>query len=237
MTDKTRHDVAHLLADATKELQPRRIRCAMDRGVGRMEAQMLLTHVLKKDDVWLLTHPSSPVRGAQVASFRSLVRRRTRHEPVAYLIGSRGFFGHDFATDRRALIPRPETELLAGLVLKAMRRAPSSRDLAWDVGTGSGAVAISIAKAIGQRKVLATDVSDDALRLARKNAKRLHASNVAFLHADLLDGNVRRVLDRREVVKAAQPWDFEHRARGVRHVDGLRPSVEYLRVVGERPRD
>ncbi|MFH1078580.1 MAG: peptide chain release factor N(5)-glutamine methyltransferase [Patescibacteria group bacterium] len=196
MTDKTRHHVADLLSEASRELQPKRIRCAMDRGLGRLEAEILLGHVLKKDLAWLLTHSGDPVRGTQVALFRSLVRRRTRHEPIAYLTGTRGFYGRDFVTDKRALIPRPETEILVDLTLAAMRRGPTSRDLVWDVGTGSGAVAISVAKAIAPRKVLATDVSDDALRLARKNAKLLRASNVTFLHADLLDADVRDVLDK-----------------------------------------
>jgi release factor glutamine methyltransferase len=188
--------IRDLLASAARDLQPRRITCAFDRGVGRLEAEILLRHVLKKDLAWLYVHDRDDVTASVAKRFRALVSRRKRHEPIAYITGHREFFGLDFRTDKRALIPRPETELLVELALDALRREPSSRDLVWDVGTGSGAVAIAIAKRIAPRKVLATDVSADALLLAKTNATRLKTRNVTFLKSDLLSPSVLRFLSR-----------------------------------------
>jgi len=153
MTGKRSNIVRNVLDATSRDLQPKRVACAFDRGLGHLEAEILLCHVLKKDLAWLLTNPSYQLPATSYKSFRRLVSRRKRHEPVAYIIGHRGFFGEDFLTDKRALIPRPETELLVELVLDKLRHEPTSRDLVWDVGTGSGAVAISIAKSNAPRKV------------------------------------------------------------------------------------
>ena len=124
------------------------------------------------------------------AGFRALVRRRLAREPVAYIEGRRGFHALDLdlAVDRRVLIPRPETEHLVDWLLETLRPPPAPLMDVLDVGTGSGAIALAIAKARYEVRVTAVDASTDALEVARENAKRLELSErVEFLRSDLLD--------------------------------------------------
>jgi release factor glutamine methyltransferase len=147
----------------------------------RLDAELLLAAALGVSRTELWTRDLT-VSGAAVRVFRDLVHRRSAgHEPVAYLLGSKGFRHIDLAVDPRVLIPRPETELLveAGLELPGGARVA-------DVGTGSGAVALALKHERPDLQVLATDVSGDALDVARANAARL-GLDVAFAQGDLLD--------------------------------------------------
>jgi release factor glutamine methyltransferase len=157
-------------------------------GLARLDARLLLQHVTGWSREQLLAHPDWTVSGQQQRAFRELARRRRRDEPIAYLLGEREFYGRAFRVDRRALIPRPETELLVdmGVAAVARWRAAGVEPVVVDLGTGSGAVAVSLALACSAR-VVATDVSFDALSLARENAWRLGAQ-VVFVQADLLGG-------------------------------------------------
>jgi release factor glutamine methyltransferase len=113
------------------------------------------------------------------------VARRAKYEPLAYILGHQEFFGLDFIVDRRVLIPRHETETLVQLALERARKIASP--VIVDVGTGSGAIGLSLAKNLPQARVVAVDQSHDALDVARLNAKRLGLeSQVEFLHGDLL---------------------------------------------------
>jgi methylase of polypeptide subunit release factors len=142
----------------------------------RLDAQLLLGHVTGWDRAAQLAHPEWHLARDQVAAFDALVRRRVAAEPIAYLLGEREFFGHLFRVDRRALIPRPETELLVELGIAGVERWRQAG--IWprvvEVGTGSGAVAISLALACGV-DVVATELAWPALTLARENAQRLGA--------------------------------------------------------------
>jgi release factor glutamine methyltransferase len=149
----------------------------------RLDAELLLGHALGVDRAALVTAPDREVAGPAARAFQELVRRRSAHrEPVAYLLGRRGFRRLELEVDARVLVPRPETELLveAALGLPAGARVV-------DVGTGSGAVALALKDERPDLEVLATDVSEDALAVARANAARL-GLDVAFRRADLLDG-------------------------------------------------
>jgi release factor glutamine methyltransferase len=149
----------------------------------RLDAEMLLGHVLGVTRERLLTDPDLVVEGPAVRAFQDAVRRRAvEREPVAYIVGRRGFRHLDVAVDRRALVPRPETELLVelGLTLKTGARV-------LDVGTGSGAVALALKHERPDLQVSGSDVSDDALELASANGRRL-GLDVQWLHADLLAG-------------------------------------------------
>jgi len=152
----------------------------------RLDAELLLGHALGWSRTTLLAHPERDVDAGVAARFWALVARRAEAEPMAYVLGLREFYGREFRVDRRALIPRPETELLVDLGLAAVARlralhvAPSIVE----VGTGSGAVAICVALETGVT-VCATDVALDALALARENAAALGAE-VRFIQADLL---------------------------------------------------
>ena len=142
-------------------------------GLPRLEARMLLEHVLEKSREWLLAHDADPITPEQAASFLTLAAQRRQGTPMAYLIGVREFMGHRFAVSPDVLIPRPETELLVELVLKSCLGLHHPRVL--DLGTGSGAVAISVALARADAMVVASDQSATALTVAQRNAQAQRA--------------------------------------------------------------
>jgi release factor glutamine methyltransferase len=146
----------------------------------RLTAEILLGHALSCDRVRLYLDFDKPVAEKELAVYRELVRRRADGEPTAYLTGRKEFFGRSFAVDARVLVPRPETELLVEAALAALPEGGRALDLC----TGSGAIAISLALEKPGARILATDVSEDALHVARENAARLGAV-VDFAHGDL----------------------------------------------------
>ncbi len=156
-----------------------------DEGVesARLDAELLVAHVLRSDRSRLFLSPDRSLTAPQERELADVVRRRVEdRESVAHLLGVRGFRHLDLAVDRRALIPRPETELLVELALEL----PADATVI-DVGTGSGAVALAVADERPDLTVHATDVSTDALALARENAARLGA-RVTLHEGDLLAG-------------------------------------------------
>lgn len=162
-----------------------------------LDAQVLLGHVTGARRAMLLAYPERALTEEQARAFAALVARRATREPVAYLVGRREFMGMEFLTDARALIPRPETELLVEAALKEVRGRldGGAVPVVADIGTGSGAIAVSVA-ALEPRlaRVYATDVSADALALAGENARRLGvAGRVALLQGDLLEPLPERV--------------------------------------------
>lgn len=155
---------------------------AFTRTDARREAEILLAHVLGVSRAWLVAHADDDIDDARCVAFRSLVARCAAGEPVAYLVGTRGFRDLELYVTPDVLIPRPETELLVEL---ALQRVPA--ESAWriaDLGTGSGAVALSIARARPLARVLATDASESALAVARRNASRNGIGNIAFANGD-----------------------------------------------------
>ncbi len=155
----------------------------------RLDAEVLLAHVLDCDRGWLYAWPEFNLTREQHDAFKFAVDRRSRHEPVPYIIGHREFYGLDFVVDARVLIPRPETELLVERAIEVagqMGRPLVNLALA-DVGTGSGAVAVSLAVALPEATVYATDASKAALEVAALNAARHGvADRVHFVEGDLL---------------------------------------------------
>jgi release factor glutamine methyltransferase len=146
------------------------------------EAALLLAHVLGRTRAWLYAHGDAVVPSESVARFESLASRRIAGEPVAYLLGQRGFWHFDLAVTPDTLIPRPETERLVEL---ALERIPQSA--AWriaDLGTGSGAIALAIAYERPQAHVVASDRSQSALDVARGNAASLGIGNIEFRAGD-----------------------------------------------------
>ena len=149
----------------------------------RLDAEVLLAHALGVDRARLVIDRDAPVEGPAIRSFQTAVRRRAvEREPVAYITGVRGFRHLDLHVDARVLVPRPETETLVEAALDLPHGARVV-----DVGTGSGAVALALKDERPDLHVTGTDVSDDALSVARANAQRL-GLDVAFARADLLDG-------------------------------------------------
>jgi release factor glutamine methyltransferase len=150
----------------------------------RLNAEHLLAHSLgrKRLDVYL--EFERDLAEPELAPIRELVRRRGQNEPLQHLLGTVEFCGNVFLCDKRALVPRPETEELVELLQFAMRN-PQSAML--DVGTGSGVIALSLARKFPGAKIFATDISEDALLLARENAARLQIDQVEFRNCDLLE--------------------------------------------------
>ena len=142
----------------------------------RLDAELLLAEAMGVERARLVADPGAEVPAAAARLFGEMVRRRLRREPVAYILGRRGFRNLELAIDRRVLIPRPETELLVEV---ALERDP---ERALDVGTGSGAIALALADELPGCEVTATDTSLAALEVARANAERLGLSDrVEFL--------------------------------------------------------
>lgn len=151
----------------------------------RLDAELLVGDALKIDRVRLYTDFERPLTDPELADIRERVRRRGRSEPVAYITGRRGFWKLDFAVDGRVLIPRPDTERLIELALEALKGRERPRVV--DVGTGSGAIAVSIAHERPDAVVLAIDLSADALAAAEANALTHGVGNVTFARGDVLE--------------------------------------------------
>lgn len=155
----------------------------------RLEAQILLAHALGKPRAWLLGHDTDTLSGKPLAAFQALLARRQKGEPIAYITGEREFFSLTFKLNPAVLIPRPETERLVELALEKTPASGAFRIL--DLGTGSGAIAISLAKHRPHARITATDRSAEALAAAAENA-RLHMTHqVRLVQSDwfsALDG-------------------------------------------------
>jgi release factor glutamine methyltransferase len=150
----------------------------------RLNAEHLLAHVLGRTRMDLYLEFERPLNEAELVPLRDLVKRRAQGEPLQHLLGTVEFCGHIFAIDKRAMVPRPETEELVELL---QSRIENRKSRIVDVGTGSGVIALSLAKEFPEAEVYAVDVSEDALALARENATRLGLERVRFQKSDLLE--------------------------------------------------
>jgi release factor glutamine methyltransferase len=148
----------------------------------RFDAELLLAEAMGVDRARIHADPAAPVEPDAGRRFGTMIRRRVAREPVAYILGRRWFAGIELAVDPRVLIPRPETELLVDLALELRPAA------LWDVGTGSGAVALAIADRLASVRIFATDTSGGALEVARANAGRLGLSDRVVIERGTLPG-------------------------------------------------
>lgn len=156
-------------------------------GSPRLDAELLLAHVLGVDRVALYVNHDRPLVPDEVGAFRELLRQRGRGTPMAYILGERPFLSTSLVVSPAVLIPRPETELLVEAALAWLAEQPGASLLVADVGTGSGAIAIGIALAEPRAHVMALDVSADAARVARANVDRHDVNDrVEVLAGDLL---------------------------------------------------
>jgi release factor glutamine methyltransferase len=224
--------VAQALADGTALLRESSASC-------RADALLLLEHALGRKRGWIAAHGEAILSPEDASRFRSFCARRTAGMPAAYILRSVGFYGREFALDEGVLIPRPETEHLVDEAVAFARGRPCR---VLDVGTGSGAIACSIA-AETQAEVHATDVSAAAVRAASENARRLGVASRCFVHqGDLLEP----VKDRRfdlvvanlpyiptaDLPRPPSPVSFEPRSALDGGADGL---VLYRRLLAALP--
>jgi release factor glutamine methyltransferase len=174
----------------------------------RLDAELLLAAASGRGRASLIASPHAELPSAVSRLYGEFVRRRLRREPLAYIVGTKGFRRIELAVDRRVLVPRPETELLVEV---ALERGPAR---VLDIGTGSGAIALAVAEELPETAVLATDTSPGALEVARGNAERLGlADRVHFLAGTLPEG------ERFDLVLANLPYVAE------RDWAGLEPEV------------
>jgi release factor glutamine methyltransferase len=185
------------------------VRTALKRGIAELRdanvpsytlaAELLLLYVLGRDRTWLYAHPEEVIPNLDAHRFLSLVLRRAEGEPTQYLTGKQEFWGLEFEVTPDVLIPRPETEHVIEVALDRLAvreiRAGRKQTLTGDglniidVGTGSGCIAIALAKELPGARIVATDISEAALAVARRNAARhAFANNIIFLHHNLLVG-------------------------------------------------
>ena len=153
---------------------------------GRLDSEILLASVLKKDKEWLIAHDNDELSAKHQLVFNKFVERRLDREPVCYITNKLDFYGIDFYVDSRVLSPRVETELIAE---EAIKNAPKNSKLI-DLGTGSGAIAVAIAKHRPDLEITATEISEEAMEVAKLNAKNILGKDnkIKFIMADVWDG-------------------------------------------------
>ena len=151
-------------------------------GEAKLEAQYLLQHILKINRAWLISHENDALQPNIHAAFEALLQRRLNGEPIAYIFGYREFYGLKLKVTTDTLIPRPDTETLVEAALAKIPQNTTRKIL--DLGTGTGAIALAIAKHRPQAHVTATDASQAALNIALENAQNLNITNISFVLSD-----------------------------------------------------
>ncbi|HDD35354.1 MAG TPA: peptide chain release factor N(5)-glutamine methyltransferase [Candidatus Desulfofervidus auxilii] len=151
----------------------------------RLTAELLLCYVLGKDRLYLYLNYDQPLNQKELNAFKELIKRRLAHEPLAYILGEQKFFSFSFKISPHVFIPRPETERLVEVTIGILQKEGFKNPFILDWGTGSGVIAICLAKKWPSSTVFATDISLFALKLARKNAK-IHKVNIFLLCTDSL---------------------------------------------------
>ena len=173
--------IGEVLRDAAVRLEP-------VGGTGRLDAVFLLAHAGGVSRAEMIAHRERELGPEIVQRFEELVEQRERGAPLAYVTGEAGFYGRMFGVDARVLVPRPETELAVEWAVRHLRATGRENGTAADVGTGSGAIAVTLAAELPGLGVYASDVSQDALAVARRNAARNEVfQRVTFLHGDLAE--------------------------------------------------
>jgi release factor glutamine methyltransferase len=150
--------------------------------IDKLDSEVLLSHTIKKRREYILAHPETKIDFYKKIKFKNYINRRKNNEPVAYITGHKEFFELDFVVNKFTLVPRPDTEII---VEEALKEVGKNDYILIDVGTGSGCIPISILKN-KNIQAYATDISKNALKIAKKNAKK-HNVSINFLHGNLLE--------------------------------------------------
>lgn len=157
----------------------------------RLDAQLLLNHVLDVETAYLYAHPERELTDDEHAAFMAMVDRRCTGEPIAYILGEVGFYDLMLSVTPDVLIPRPETEQLVEIAIEHARSISVRSLTVADVGTGSGAIAVTFARHVPSATVYAVEVSEQALKVARENNQRA-GTNVQFLQGNLIEPLIQR---------------------------------------------
>jgi release factor glutamine methyltransferase len=202
------------------------LREARSKGLDRLDANLLLAHVTGRERGWVLAHEDAPLDAAQEALFRHVVARRSAGEPLAYIVGKKEFHGWTLAVDARVLVPRPDTETLVDWAVEWLGGlgAGLAAPRVLDLGTGSGAIAIAVKKAVPGARVRGVDLSADALELAVANARQL-AADVDFIQGDWWKADPR---DEYDLVLSNPPYV----AASDPHLSGLAHEPRLALVAG-----
>ncbi len=173
----------------------------------RLNVELLLAHALQCPRINLYTNFDKPLSKEELRSFRSLFERRLNREPVQYIIGSTGFMGLQFTVDPRVLIPRPETETLVEQAMLVWRHSQDQPLTILDIGTGSGNIAVSLAKFCKNCSVIALDLTDETLEVARINAERNSVSDrITFVKMDVFEPVDQLLLRRFDLLVSNPPY-------------------------------
>ncbi|MEL1232371.1 MAG: peptide chain release factor N(5)-glutamine methyltransferase [Candidatus Neomarinimicrobiota bacterium] len=159
----------------------------------RLEIEWMLCSLLNCERLDLYMRFDEPLSGSQLSTLRGWVKRRTKNEPLQYITESCEFYGREFFVDKRVLIPRPETERLIDEAIKSIKHVRSPN--IFDIGTGSGCIAITLAKEIKNSNVIGIDKSIMSLQVAKKNSAELNVGNVMFLEMDILNQHPKEKFD------------------------------------------
>jgi release factor glutamine methyltransferase len=188
-----------------------------DKGVDnpRLDAEVLLSHILSKDRVYLYVHFDQPLEEGELAAYREMVKKRAARMPVAYILGSKEFMGLSFVVNPAVLIPRPDTEILVEAAICCLQEVKRPRIL--DLGTGSGAIIISMLSCLPEAAGVSVDLSPEALQIAATNAQKHDvAERLSLLQGDLFTPLHEQQFD---MIVSNPPYIPD------RDIDGLEPEV------------
>jgi len=191
--------LANVIRATTEKLKEHRIDSATS------EAELIFSHVLCKPRHQLYLKPAHELTEIQVREVEEIVERRCTREPLQYILGTTEFYGLEIECTAAALIPRPETELLVEAVIKLVKNFSAPRIL--ELGTGTGCIALALTEHLPEAKVLATDISEAALHLARRNADGLGLSHrVNFMRKNMLDVDSLAEIDQHHIIVSNPPY-------------------------------
>ena len=184
-----------------------------------LESEVLLSHVLKINRAQLLSEPEVELPKRHEETFKTFIKRRIKGEPHAYITAHREFYGLDFEVDKRVLIPRPETELLVEQAIEKAKNYPNP--VIVDIGTGSGVIAVSLAKNLPHAQIYAVDISKAALKVTERNCRKHQVEErVTLVRGDLLESSPEQV----DIIVANLPYVLTGEVPKV-NTDGFEPDL------------
>ena len=160
-----------------------------DNGIetARLDAEVLLGHVLGKERIYLYIHFDQPLQQDELAAFKACIKKRVQRMPVAYIVGRKEFMGLDFQVNEYTLVPRPDTEILVEAAIERLKAIKKENGIIADIGTGSGAICLSVLHYLPETRAVTVDISEEALAVAKANAEALEVSNrIELLQGDML---------------------------------------------------